>query len=391
MVLWLSLTIFWLIAVTAQEKASKCDPGICQIPDCHCGGPKVPGGLSKKEIPQLVLLTFDDAVNEQNNQFYAKLFTSNRTNPNGCPIKATFYVSHEWTDYTMVHDLYRAGHEIASHTITHSDGSWFDEGRWASEVFGQAEILTRFAGVDPNDIKGMRAPFLAIGGDKMFGALNKNGFTYDSSMPLWSVSGNYGRKDTVPSWPYTLDYAMHHSCTIKPCPQESHPGMWEIPMTVLQDEFGNRCSMSDACTYPEDAEGIKRVFVRNFLNFYTRSKAPFPIFTHAAWYSNNQARVDGFLAFVDEILRLPDVYFVTSQEVIDFTKYPQTLKAIANNEKFGCRSVVAKRARQGQCARTTCHPWHHWGAKRRLTSCARDCTHLYPWLGNYKGEKTGEE
>ena len=75
MILWLSLTIFWLIAVTAQEKASKCDPGICQIPDCHCGGPKVPGGLSKKEIPQLVLLTFDDAVNEQNNQFYAKLFT----------------------------------------------------------------------------------------------------------------------------------------------------------------------------------------------------------------------------------------------------------------------------------------------------------------------------
>ena len=43
------------------------------------------------------------------------------------------------------------------------------------------------------------------------------------------------------------------------------------------------------------------------------------------------------MAFVDEILRLPDVYFVTSQEVIDFTKYPQTLQAIANNEKFGCR------------------------------------------------------
>ena len=98
----------------------------------------------------------------------------------------------------------------------------------SSEVFGQAEILTRFAGVDPNDIKGMRAPFLAIGGDKMFGALNKNGFTYDSSMPLWSVSGNYGRKDTVPSWPYTLDYAMHHSCTIKPCPQ-----VWSLIQPLL--------------------------------------------------------------------------------------------------------------------------------------------------------------
>ena len=63
---------------------------------------------------------------------FSATWLSNRTNPNGCPIKATFYVSHEWTDYTMVHDLYRAGHEIASHTITHSDGSWFDEGRWAS-------------------------------------------------------------------------------------------------------------------------------------------------------------------------------------------------------------------------------------------------------------------
>ena len=33
--------------------------------------------------------------------FYEDLF-GGRFNPNGCPIKATFYVSHEWTDYAQV-------------------------------------------------------------------------------------------------------------------------------------------------------------------------------------------------------------------------------------------------------------------------------------------------
>ena len=69
--------------------------------DCYCGGREIPGGYSPDQIPQFVLLTFDDAVNDLNKQFYEDLF-GGRYNPNGCPIKATFYVSHEWTDYAQV-------------------------------------------------------------------------------------------------------------------------------------------------------------------------------------------------------------------------------------------------------------------------------------------------
>ena len=86
-----------------------------------------------------------------------------------------------------------AGHEIASHTVTHSDGKGFDDVKWADELIGLAEMLVsivliyvvyflshpfvyicfvnkyfclqvRYAGVDPQDIKGMRAPFLQVGG-----------------------------------------------------------------------------------------------------------------------------------------------------------------------------------------------------------------------------------
>lgn len=55
------------------------------------------GGFSSKEIPQIVLLTFDDSVNDLNREIYKKLFEEGRTNPNGCPVRSTFYVSHEWT------------------------------------------------------------------------------------------------------------------------------------------------------------------------------------------------------------------------------------------------------------------------------------------------------
>ncbi len=41
------------------------------------------------------------------------------------------------------------------------------------QVIGQAEMLVRYAGVNPKDIKGMRAPFLAVGGDTMFRMLNR--------------------------------------------------------------------------------------------------------------------------------------------------------------------------------------------------------------------------
>ncbi len=34
--------------------------------DCYCGGKDIPGGYSPDQIPQFVLLTFDDAVNDLN-------------------------------------------------------------------------------------------------------------------------------------------------------------------------------------------------------------------------------------------------------------------------------------------------------------------------------------
>lgn len=76
------------------------------------------GNLPAETVLQMVLITFDDAVNELNRVLYEDLFEHGRVNPNGCPISATFYVSHEWTDYSFVQNLYAVGHEFASHTVS---------------------------------------------------------------------------------------------------------------------------------------------------------------------------------------------------------------------------------------------------------------------------------
>ena len=51
-----------------------------------------PGNLTASRTPQLVVLTFDDSVNDLNKRLYQDIFHPSRKNPNGCPIAATFYV-----------------------------------------------------------------------------------------------------------------------------------------------------------------------------------------------------------------------------------------------------------------------------------------------------------
>ena len=90
---WLKLLLIvaTLGRLSSSQEAQRCDPSYCRLPDCFCGGTKIPGDLKKDKTPQFVLLTFDDAVNGLNQKFFKDLF-KNRLNPNGCPIKVKTYL-----------------------------------------------------------------------------------------------------------------------------------------------------------------------------------------------------------------------------------------------------------------------------------------------------------
>ena len=102
-----------------------------------------------------------------------------------------------------------------------------------------------------------------------------------------------------------------------------------------------------------------------------------------AIYDYSNFRKDGFLKFIDSILALPDVYFVTSQELINWVRYPESLDTLHNSPVVGCDFPD----RPGRCGRKkhTCN-LKHKGDKRQFASCQRKCPNRYPWVNNLNGD-----
>mgnify|MGYP002051870658 CR=1 FL=1 len=50
----------------------------------------------------MIVITFDDAVNHNNYEEIERFLNSNLKNPNSCDIKTTFFVSHQYNNYSMV-------------------------------------------------------------------------------------------------------------------------------------------------------------------------------------------------------------------------------------------------------------------------------------------------
>lgn len=53
--------------------APVCDAQKCRLPNCWCSkdGIRIPGNLTALAIPQMIAITFDDAVNAENFELYS--------------------------------------------------------------------------------------------------------------------------------------------------------------------------------------------------------------------------------------------------------------------------------------------------------------------------------
>lgn len=233
-----------LCSITIIRAASECDlDEDCVLPDCRCFSTELSEDIPHANIPQLVMLTFDDAVTVQIFDEVMPFF-SEMTNPDGCPVGLTFFVSHEYTDYEKVHELWAAGHELALHSISHSP--YVDYWRQISkenltrEFADQRTLMSYFADIDIEDLKGIRVPLFELSGDYSFEIMKEIGLTYDSSWPTQSFI-NPG------AWPYTLDHVSPQDCPIGNCPKGTIPGVWVMPILNWEDIEGVKCAMVDAC------------------------------------------------------------------------------------------------------------------------------------------------
>lgn len=354
--------------------AKPCSPDICKLPDCRCSGVDIPGNLPSKKVPQMVMLSFDDAVNSEVYPFYKTLFADGTLkNPNGCNATATFFVSHEYTEYQMVQELYHNRHDIADHTISHrTPTSWWKSANYSQltdEIVGQREILRKWGQVEAEDVVGFRAPFLQIGGNTMYQVLYDNKFLYDSSMPTQKFM-----------WPYTLEYRSTQECVIPPCPTDSFPGLWEVPMIDYNDSRGMPCNMIDGCSPPTSEQDAYNLLSRNFERHYTStSRAPFPMFMHAVWFQKYPFTVAVVKKFLQDVLSRGDVWMIGIKHVIEWIKAPTSLDDIENFAPWKCDSPPPP---------PPCDTPNVCGFPddpHYLYTCTRPCPEHYPWVGNPDG------
>jgi len=413
------LFAFTLLAVIGFSSQQECSPSTscpetCELPMCACSGsePVVNGTR-----PQIVYLTFDDALTAQaSSQFYDELFGTptehNNSNPNGCALRATHYVTHQYTDYSLVNRWWHFGHEIASHSITHRNdlNYWksMTELEWSKEIVGQRRITAQFANIPACDISGMRSPFLQMGGDTQFSMLYNNNFDYDCSWPTRA----FGYMDAeIGLYPYTMDFESVQDCEISPCPTCSYPGLWVQPMLDLEDEWigsvvpgqGNPCSMLDACTIiphdeygPEDPKQVFDMLMRNFARVYNGNRAPWGLYMHAAWFFGSPWHFEGYSMFLKEISTYDDVWIVPVKDGLEYMKNPvsneELISAGKTSGPFACSAMEEQSGKYGstdnKCGSTrSCRydvnlPEDNIFGEHYMTICSSSssCPTDYPWL-----------
>ena len=279
-----------------------------------------------------VYMSFDDAMTVTSYNKYYNLFLNpalQRHNPNGCPHRATYFVSDEYTDYAKVRTLYDAGHEIASHSINHITMKFLPKADQKYEMSGQRDIIVEKAGIPAQAVRGSRAPYLDIGGDRFYDMLHEEHFWYDASITY---------RTDPPIWPHTMHAGTINYCD-KPsqeCPGLAHP-LWQVPLNVYMDKRKSPvCGMLDGCR-PATANDTFDLIWRNFQRHYNAPhRPPFGLNLHSAWFIGYSHTLDGFKMFLDKITTMDDVWVAPICDIIEWIKTPVGLSSLNASDHFQC-------------------------------------------------------
>lgn len=273
-----------------------------------------PGGLSPANTPQMVLVTFDDSVSS-GIETLVQAMTSGRTNPGGGGLQFTFFVSTDWTDYTILNRLYSVGHEIAVHTMTHTTGTATDEATWRAEIVGARAALCRLANIPPRHIAGFRAPYLKYN-NATYRILSEQGFLYDASITEAPGEGSLSLDAGHMIWPYTLHDGVKQNTWTGIRPTDTFLDLFEIPVWSQLNASGHVVAPMDPGG--SDAE-VLNLLQYNFTARYSGNRAPMGLFLHGGSWTSRSAVLG---QFIDWALAHPGTWFVSMRAAADYALNP---------------------------------------------------------------------
>ncbi len=331
-----------------------------------------PGGLASAQVPQFVLLGFDDnpdtgpmtwlvdcLKDRRNAAGFGRAGTFDRG-----PVRAIFYSNGKyWNDQSLVAIHRRAlaeGHEIGNHTQNHEHGTPFTVAQWRAEM-AACEKTFADAGIPAAGVIGFRTPFLEYN-EATFTAAVAEQQVYDTSIEEGDQAGQDG---TNFLWPYTLDHGSPGNAASfapdSPKRVGTHPGLWEIPIHVFMVPADEDCARYGAtpglrariganlktaygsgsgepadkitgldwnvleaakCDGPEFLAILKHTLDLRLAG----NRAPFMVGGHTALYPADQpGRRQAMEAFIVYALSKPEVRFVTGGQLLGWLRSPQPL------------------------------------------------------------------
>ncbi len=246
-----------------------------------------PKGLQPNEVPQFVVLGFDDNTEAEGIDWVRELF-ADKYNRDGSEARVSFYMNtakfHNDVDYNAsallgaVKRLSATTHEIGNHTDNHmvhlmsaaiadkndglnmdvqvgadaSEETYFDrikrlsKSAWEERILAATNDLVTLAEINANTIKGFRAPYLLYTGATM-SILKEQNFIYDCS-----VEEGYSLEfdGTNFRWPYQLNEGSpgHTESWYGRGDNEERvdintiEGLWELPNYALMVPQDSECA-----------------------------------------------------------------------------------------------------------------------------------------------------
>lgn len=290
-----------------------------------------PGSLSPAHTPQIILLTFDDAVTVPAYDIVQGILT-NHVNPNGDPIKATFFVLTKDSDYYSIHRLHQAGHEIAIHNMSHTTSTNTGLVAWRAEIMGSRKVISDLAQIPIGEIRGFRAPFLEFNNDS-FSILHEQGFDYDAT--IMDGPGSLSPDAAHFIWPYTLDHGTSQACWGGARPYDTFPGLFEVPMVELLDTNGMAEALMDPQTLPDDTyANVLALLKYNFTAHYNGNRAPLGLYLHPNWISMKLWRRDMLNEFLDWAMAYSNTWCVTTGDLTGYMLDPHDINNLTHFAPF---------------------------------------------------------
>jgi hypothetical protein len=149
--------------------------------------------------------------------------------------------------------------------------------------------------------------------------------------------------------------------------------------------------MVDFCLPPPDStEDAEEYFMSNFNRHHKNNRAPFPVFIHETWLSQDEPkRKEGYFKFIEKVLQMEEVFFVTIQEVLEWMENPVPLAQYKEQHKV-CKDKLKTSCPfdlKDTSTYKSCKPVKGDDNQEHLMPvCIANCTKRYPRLGHTSGE-----